>query len=223
MTYRFPGWRTVALDLETSGTNRERDRILQYGIWGVEADGETVCALSSLVDAEIDVGRDPTKIPGVSRIELYDAVPLREGHLERIHAVCDGAVVVMHNKHYDWTFIENEFRRNGAEPPQPRLLCCTWEICRKVEVPSPHTLGALCDRFGIALDLAHNALHDARATFALFLLLANRHWDAWFERQPRLRGCWRVRSAYWLPWDRRLRQCLTGCVTASGFRTPAAL
>ena len=187
----------------------------------MDGDGETVRSVSALVDAETDVGRDPN-IPGVSRREVYDAVPLRQGHLERIYAVCDDAVLVMHNKHYDWTFIVNEFERNGAAPPQPRMVCCTWEICRKVGVPPPHTLGALCDRFGIALDLAHNAIHDARATFALFVLLANRHWDDWYGAQPRLRGCWRVRSSFWPPRDAGLRALVRRAATTSGSRTPAA-
>ena len=124
--YRFPIRRTVALDLETTGVNRERDRILQYGIYGV--DNDAVLDLHSLVDAQTDVGRDPKNIPGVRLFEVFEAVPLCDGHLDKIYAACNNAVVVIHNKHYDWTFIENEFRRNNATPPTPRLVCCTWEI-----------------------------------------------------------------------------------------------
>ena len=219
--YTFPAWRTVALDLETTGINRDRDRILQYGIWGVEAAGGPVYSVSALVDAETDVGRDPANIPGVSRDEVRTATPLRDGHLAKIREACDKAVVVMHNRHYDWTFIANEFKRNGKEPPQPRAVCCTLEIARKVGLHPPHTLGALCNRFRIPLELQHNALHDAKATFALFVLLANRHWNAWYAQVPRLRGCWRVHGPYWLPRDRRLR-AIVRTATASGSRTPAA-
>lgn len=194
--YRFPTSKTVALDLECTGINRDRDRILQYGIYG--ADAGSVIALHSVVDAQTDVGRDPKNIPGVSLCEVLSATPLRQGHLARIREACDGAVVVIHNKHFDWTFIENEFRRNGAEPPSPRIVCCTWEIARAA-VPPPHTLASLCDRFVIPLAGHHNAFHDARATFELFVTFANRYWHRWFNKQPRLRGCWAVRSAYWLP------------------------
>jgi DNA polymerase III epsilon subunit-like protein len=205
-TYRFPRWRTVALDLECTGLNRNRDRIIQYGIWGVESDGETITSLSALVDAETDVGRDPANIPGISRREVYEAVPLRAGHLDRIYQACNNAVLVIHNKHFDWSFIENEFKRNLAEPPRPRLVCCTWEIARKAGLAPPHTLGVLCERLAIPLAQAHNAFHDARATFQLFVALANAHWDRWFAQQIRLRGCWVVRSKYFLPKDRNLRR-----------------
>ena len=199
--YRFPCFKTVALDLETTGINRERDRVIQYGVFGVEADGETEVSVHSLVDAEVPTGRDPKNIPGVRPWEVTSAVPLADGHLDRLFDLLDNAVVVMHHRQYDWAFIEKEFARNHHPVPVPRLICCTWEIARRVGISRPHTLTSLCQRYRISLDRAHNAHHDSRATFQLFVAFANQYWDDWFDAQVRFRGCWSARSKYWLPRD----------------------
>jgi len=206
--FRFPCWQTVALDIEATGINRERDRIIQYGIFGVHADGERVIDAASVVDAETPTGRDPANIPGIRTHDVAKSVPLRDGHLSRIYGACNDAIVVIHNKHFDWGFIEAEFARNGAVAPRPRLICCTWEIARRSSVPPPHKLGTLCRKFGIPLHNAHNARDDAVATFQLFVTFANIYWAGWFESQPRLRGCWAVRSGYFcpkmFPWSKKL-------------------
>lgn len=189
----------VALDLEVTGINRYRDRILQYGIFGCAADGGRI-ECSAVVDAEVPTGRDPKNIPGVTRQALRTAVPLRQGHLELLYFYLHDAVVICHNRHHDWTIIQTEFQRNHAVPPRPRLLCCTLDLCRfRLKVPPPHTLGALCQFFSIPLTVAHNALHDAQATFWLFMIVVNEYWDTWFVFQSVLRPLWKCRSRYWPP------------------------
>jgi len=172
--YRWPAYRTVALDLETTSIDPSRDRIIQYGVYGTACDSEI--NLSAVVDAETDVGRDPYRIPGVTAAECRQARPLRCGHLAALHNVLHGAVVVMHNAPHDWAFICAEFRRHQLPPPVPRLIVCTLNLAKhKLRVGSTaHTLSALCTALGIPLDRAHNAAHDARATFWLYITLANR-------------------------------------------------
>lgn len=197
--YRWPARPTVALDLETTGINRERDRIIQYGLYGVGPD-DTPLEIASMVDAEVPTGRDPRNVPGVSLAEVRRAVPLRQGHLDTLRAACEGAVVVMHHRQHDWTLVQNEFRRNGAAPPAPYAVCCTLELARSVlKLPPPHRLGALCERYRIDLALAHNALHDARATFRLYVTLANLHWDQWLRPRPQLGLAFATRSGWFPP------------------------
>lgn len=189
----------VALDLEVTGLNRNRDRILQYGLYGSAANGQCI-ECTAVVDAEVPTGRDPANLLGINAEDLDNAVPLRQGHLKILYEYLHDAIVVCHNKHHDWSIIHAEFQRNNAKVPHPRLVCCTLDLCRfRLNIPPPHTLGALCQYFCIPLTLAHNALHDARATFWLFMILVNEYWDSWFCYQRLFRPLWTFRSHHWPP------------------------
>lgn len=166
--YYWPAEPTVALDLETTGLNRERDRIIQYGLFGTHG-----CSVTALVDAETPTGRDPRNIPQVSAYDVRRARPLREVHLEVLYQALHQRIVVMHNAAHDWAFIEQEFRRHQREPPQARLRVCTFQWARRAQLTGSLKLGDLCRRFGVMLDVAHHAHHDAQATFYLFLLWLN--------------------------------------------------
>jgi DNA polymerase III epsilon subunit-like protein len=172
-TYAWPGTRTVALDLETTGLNRERDRIIQYGMFGTH---DISC--TAVVDAETPTGRDPQNIPCVSRMDVKRARPLRDGHLDVLYDALHGSVVVMHNAAHDWAFIKNEFYRHQRPAPTPTLCVCTYSWARRAKLTGSLTLGDLCERFNISLDTAHHAWHDARATFYLYITWLNRLYDS---------------------------------------------
>ncbi len=158
----------MALDLETTGLNRERDRIIQYGIFGTHG-----CSISALVDAETPTGRDPRNIPNVSAAEVKRARPLRESHLDILFAALHQRVVIMHNGAHDWAFIEQEFKRHARTAPEPRLRICTYSWARRARLSGSLILGDLCARFGVPLAVAHHAWHDACATFYLYTVWLN--------------------------------------------------
>lgn len=199
MSYRFPCRRTVALDGEYTGLNRRRDRFVQYGVYGVEADGETVIDAHAVVDAETDVGRDPSTIPGVRATDVTEAVPMRDGHLQRLFEILDGAVVAIHKEDVDWPLLLSEYRRAGMTPPTPYEIVCTLRLARDVGEPPPHDLRSLSSRLNVPLKHAHNARHDATATFGVLVRLVNRHWMEWGDPHPRRRCSWAVRSRFWRP------------------------
>ncbi len=161
----------VALDLETTGINRVRDRIIQYGMFGVDAMGRPL-AHSAVVNAEVPTGREPKNLPGVALVDVMQAKPLRVGHLDVLHETLHDAVVVMHNAVHDWTFVLNEFKRHQMPPPVPRATVCTLSWSRRC-MRAPHKLHSLCQRLFIAVPHAHNAFDDARATFYLWILMVN--------------------------------------------------
>lgn len=197
--YRWLRGRVVGLDLENTGIDAARDRILMYGLIGVDADGDTAIDQWAMVDAESPTGRDPYGIPGVPPRVVANAVPIRDGHLDVFADVCAGATVVIHNAGYDWRFVEAEFKRHGHRPPVPARIVCTLTLAKHtLRLPGPHTLGELCARHGVPLPVAHNAEHDARAAFWLLMVLINKHPD----RLPPDLGCY-TRSKHWPP--RQLR------------------
>lgn len=173
---------------------------MQYGLSGVDRDGN-MFEHSAVVDAQTGTGRDPFLIPGVTKMQVYRAKPIA-AHLDLLWEVCDDAIVICHKREFDWVMLEAEFRRNDRAPPKPFRVECTLRLSRTdIGLPGPHTLGALCARFRIPLLMAHNALHDARATFRLYIILLNLYPRAFH------RTIWRVNSVYWapVPWATALR------------------
>jgi DNA polymerase III epsilon subunit-like protein len=167
----------VALDLELTGLNRERDRIIQYGLAGNQIPGGW---LGWVVDPESNTGRDMSRIPGVSAADVANAKPLAD-HLDLLRLYLTNAIVVMHKSNHDWFFIEKEFRRLGEEPPVPQRMVCTLQLTKHIlKLPGIHTLRALCSGFNISLENKGNAKHDALATYMLFVILVNRFWDSYF-------------------------------------------
>jgi DNA polymerase III alpha subunit (gram-positive type) len=195
MTFRFPTCAVVAFDIEGTGIDVSRERILQYAVYGVDAAGACIC-LDSVVDAGTETGRDPYGIPGVRPGAVAAATPIRDGHLDMIRAACTDAVVVMHQRHFDWPLLMNEYKRAKMDPPVPKAVRCTLWLAHKLHLPRPHRLGMLCAEHGIPHTTAHNAAHDARATFHLYVLMANRWWYRWFDRQPNEPKLWSVRSRH---------------------------
>lgn len=201
--YLWPSVRTVALDLENTGINRKRDKIIQYGIYGIDANHD-ILDCGELVDAEVSTGREPLNIPGVTEEAVHNAVPLREGHLTNIYRYCHNSLVVMHHYQFDWAFILAEFKRNNRDPPIPKRIYCTLEVCRSIlRLNGSKTLQNLCNNLNIPLELAHNALHDAKATFQLFITLVNTYNnylpdDFYYVGDPR-QSLWSVCSSYFAP------------------------
>lgn len=198
-SYRWVNRATVAIDFEATGINAHRDRILQYGLCGVDHNNKPF-EVVAVVDAQTTTGRDPFLIPGVSKSEVRNAKPISE-HLDLLYSVCHDAIVICHKREFDWTMLQAEFRRHHRTPPIPFCVECTLRLARsRIRLKGPHTLGALCDRLDIPLDMAHNALHDARATFRLYILFLNKY-PRYFQQ-----NCWKICSTYWAPypWVRHL-------------------
>lgn len=177
--------RFAVVDLETSGLNTKRHRILQLGMVIVDADGSVVDQWSSLVKLRWPLQRvGPTNIHGITRATLRGAPPLDEA-LDELGDRMNGAVFTAHNAAFDSEFIARAARRRPSDDPvrlgiQPRL--CTLRMSRRLDPDRElsHRLGDVCERFGVALERPHDALGDAAATAAVLphLLAAHAITDA---------------------------------------------
>jgi DNA polymerase-3 subunit epsilon len=172
--------RFAVVDLETSGLNTKRHRILQLGMVVVDADGSVVDQWSSLVKLRWPLQRvGPTSIHGITRSTLRGAPTLDEA-LDELGARMNGAVFTAHNAAFDSEFIARAVRRRSSDDPvrrslQPRL--CTLRMSRRLDPDREfsHRLGDVCERFGVALERPHDALGDAAATAAVLPHLLAAH------------------------------------------------
>ena len=167
--------RFAVVDLETSGLSTRRHRILQIGVVTVEADGTVVDQWSTLVRLRWPLQRvGPTHIHGITRSMLRDA-PRLDAVLTDLAKRLDGSMFTAHNAAFDSEFLYRAARRRAGFDLGPRL--CTLRMSRKLDPDRAlsHRLGDVCDRYGVSLVNAHDALADATATAAVLPHLIAAH------------------------------------------------
>lgn len=150
------GTRLVAIDCETTGLGAG-DRIVE--IAAVTLDPRTLAPVDeydTLVNPERDVG--PVDLHGITA-SMVEAAPVFGDVAAAVARRIDGAILVAHNLPFDTRMLGYEFARMGVSFDGGDGLCTLRATGAK--------LGIACDRFGIALNLEHRALTDARATAEL--------------------------------------------------------
>src|SRR5512139_639800 len=151
----------VAIDIETTGLNEERDAIIEIG--AVKFKGRRVeDEWSSLVNPKRHIPEFISGLTGISDVEVRNA-PRFEEIARELEAFVGDTPVVGHNVRFDLGFLQKAglFRYNE--------VIDTYELA-SVLMPtaSRYNLGALGKQLGILLPATHRALDDARVTMAAF-------------------------------------------------------
>jgi DNA polymerase-3 subunit epsilon len=170
----------AVVDVETSGLNVRRHRVLQLAVVTVDADGTVLDEWDSFVKLRWPLGRvGPTHIHGISRPMLKQA-PKLDAVLEELDQRIGESMFVAHNARFDGEFLLNAARRSGSTTSLPDTLerrLCTLRMSRRLdpERACSHRLSDLCDRYGVTLDRPHEARSDALATAAVLPHLLRAH------------------------------------------------
>ena len=160
------GYRVLGFDLETTGFDHRKDRIVQYALVGSDTDG-THINLQSLVDPRVKIPPETTRVHGISNDDVRGMGEFSK-HVNEIISMVDDSIIVGHNVlRFDWRFLEVECMRAGVEVPKPKGIIDTLVLARRLKISGRHTLGHLCARFGIEMSRAHQADADAGATLLL--------------------------------------------------------
>ena len=170
----FDGMSVFALDLETTGLRANSDRIVQYAFVGSDSDGSQV-RIEELVNPQRAIPYESSRIHGIYNRDVASEAEFSV-HADNIHQMMEDSVIVGHNiRRFDMDFITAEFLRLGRKTPQPKAIIDTLEVVRRLKLPRPHNLGALCKRYGIDLINAHTAAADAAASLLLLWRLMKDH------------------------------------------------
>jgi DNA polymerase-3 subunit epsilon/ATP-dependent DNA helicase DinG len=154
----------VAIDVETTGLDPERDAIIEFG--AVRFKGTRVEAeWSSLVNPKRHVPQFVSSLTGIDDAMLRQAPSFREV-VPAIESFIGDARVLGHNVQFDLGFLQRgmSLAKNGAVD--------TYELAA-VLMPgaSRYNLGALGKELGVLLPATHRALDDARVTHAIYVRL----------------------------------------------------
>lgn len=163
----------AVVDLETTGFDPRKDRIVQMAAVVVDGRGTIVDSWDTVVRPESpdNYEHGAEHVHGISREMVANGMPLRAA-LDRIWSLADGRVFTAHNARFDISFLEAESQRVGLDRQVNRHVD-TLELARRTdsERSRKHSLQALCEHYGVERERAHEALSDARATATILLKL----------------------------------------------------
>lgn len=154
----------VALDIETTGLDAEKDAIIEIG--AVKFNGHRVEAdWSTLINPGRRIPPFITQLTGISDQMVLRAPPVQDVLAELVDFVGDTPILGQ-NIRFDLSFLRRLgiFRRN--------TLLDTYEMA-SVLLPTAgrYNLGSLAQALGVLLPASHRALDDANATRGVFLRL----------------------------------------------------
>ncbi|MEM6261503.1 MAG: exonuclease domain-containing protein [Bacteroidota bacterium] len=158
------------IDVETTGMNARRDRITEVAVQLLR-EGEPIEHFTSLVNPGVAIPANITRITGITTEMVAEAPPFYEV-ARRLVEITEGAIFVAHNVRFDYSFIQQEFKRLGYNFTRRQL--CTVKLTKKIFPGLPsYSLRNLCREFEIVNEASHRAWGDVAATTELFQILLN--------------------------------------------------
>lgn len=155
----------AVVDVETTGLDPQRNRIIDVGIVLLNSEGVVEGEWQSLVNPGVPV--EATFVHGLSDADVTEA-PSFTALLPQIIELLAGRAIVAHNARFDAGFLNAAFAR--AHYPvtiPPRATVCTMELAKIYLPRGRHGLVPAAERAGIVLSNHHRALPDARTAAAL--------------------------------------------------------
>ncbi len=157
------------VDLETTGLDANRNRIIEIGIIRVE-NGQVVERYSQLVNPECRIPSFIEHHTGISATMIKKA-PTFARLLPKVKTLLADGYFVAHNASFDYSFMQAEYKRQGAVYVAPRL--CTVRLSRRL-FPNfrHHGLDSIISRFGLVCPSRHRALDDAEIVWQFYQMVS---------------------------------------------------
>lgn len=174
----------IALDLETTGIDPKKDKILEIGAARVR-DGEVLESYLTFVDHGIRIPEFITGLTGITDEMVAGAPRLREA-VEGFLDFSGGTPILGHNIRFDFSFMKKAAVNLGLEFEREGIDTC--RIARKfMEEPKSKSLESLCRYYQIDREHCHRAYDDAVAASRLYQYLRRDFYEvspAAFEPSP---------------------------------------
>lgn len=157
----------VFLDVETTGLNVVRDRILQIALVKLHKNGQPQSELSMLINPGIPISEESMQIHGITPKDLANKPVFQQVAQKIWDFIGDSDLAGYNSNRFDVPMLMEEFSRVGMEfDVSKRRLIDVQRIFYKME---PRTLKAAYRFYcGQELTDAHDALADVKATIDVF-------------------------------------------------------
>ncbi len=156
----------ISLDLETTGFDSSKDKIIEFGAVKFDLSGEKE-RLQFLINPGTKLPDIITHITGITDEDLTDAPQFSE-KAEEIAAFIGDLPIVGHNIQFDTGFL----RANGIELKNPEYDTCQLASILLPGLPS-YSLEILSSLLELEHEEKHRAVDDSIAAMELFIKLAD--------------------------------------------------
>jgi len=162
------------IDVETTGTSPNYDRIIEIGMVRVVA-GKVENTYQSLVNPQMYLPTDITNITGITGDHLENAPTFRQIK-DNIDEMTADSVVVAHNARFDTAFLKSEYQRLRVK--FDNRYFCTAKLSRLLFPRfSHHNLDSIIQRFDLKCEPRHRAFADTMVLWDFFQILKKQNED----------------------------------------------
>jgi DNA polymerase III subunit epsilon len=157
--------RAIYYDLETTGVQTQKDRVVEIAAYDVVKDKEFVF----LVNPGIPIPKEAEAVHGISD-QMVENAPYFGEVVREFIEFCEGdCVLVAHNNdRFDWLVLQAECKRHDIELPEFKILdTLKWVRRYRPDLPK-HSLQFLRASLGIEANQAHRALDDVKILHEIF-------------------------------------------------------
>ena len=145
------------VDIETTGSHFDRDRITEIGIKTLASN--QIQVWEQLINPETFIPQNIQRLTGISP-QMVENQPSFEQVARELKQELEGKIFVAHNARFDYGFIKASFKRIGIEF-KPKVLC-TVKLSRLLFPEQPrHNLDTIINTHGLQVSARHRALGDA--------------------------------------------------------------
>lgn len=149
------------VDIETTGSNFERDRITEIGIKTLSSD--VVTTWERLINPHVYIPQNIQRLTGISP-QMVSNEPSFEDLASEIKEELEGKIFIAHNARFDYGFIKASFKRMGIDF-KPKVLC-TVKLSRLLfPNQTRHNLDTIIREHSLTVSARHRALGDADLLF----------------------------------------------------------
>ncbi|NQU62747.1 MAG: hypothetical protein HQ517_00465 [SAR324 cluster bacterium] len=153
----------VITDLETTGSIRGKDRIIEIAALKVR-NGQVMNKFESLVDPQKKISWQIANLTKINNETVANA-PIIEEVLPRFTQFAENGIFVAHNSLFDYSFIMSELERLNLKVFRPQIDICTYRLARRL-LPNVKARGisGLSVYFDYQMENRHRAMSDVLAT-----------------------------------------------------------
>lgn len=145
------------VDIETTGSHFDRDRITEIGIKTLASN--QIQVWEQLINPQTFIPQNIQRLTGISP-QMVEHQPSFEEVARELKQELEGKIFIAHNARFDYGFIKASFKRIGIDF-KPKVLC-TVKLSRLLfPEQSRHNLDTIINVHNLQVSARHRALGDA--------------------------------------------------------------
>lgn len=145
------------VDIETTGSHFDRDRITEIGIKTLASN--QIKVWEQLINPHTFIPQNIQRLTGISP-QMVENQPSFDQVARDLKQELEGKIFIAHNARFDYGFIKASFKRIGIDF-KPKVLC-TVKLSRLLFPDQPrHNLDTIISAHGLSVSARHRALGDA--------------------------------------------------------------